>query len=86
MLQALDDSIEKNKKMFEGELLYHWDATHQKQLLIVTSWRSGSTFLTNIVSHHPITFIHYEPLIMMGRNDVNQKEAIEHLSSLLRCK
>ncbi len=31
--------------------------------LVVTTWRSGSTFLGDIMNAHPATYYHYEPLL-----------------------
>ena len=38
-------------------------AMHAKHILIVSSWRSGSTFLGDILNHYPGTFYTFEPLI-----------------------
>ena len=33
------------------------------KLQVSTTWRSGSTFLGDILLSHPATFYHYEPLL-----------------------
>ena len=36
--------------------------THAKKILIVTTWRSGSTFLGDLLNHYPGTWYSFEPL------------------------
>ena len=31
--------------------------------MVATTWRSGSTFLGDIMQAHPATYYHYEPLL-----------------------
>jgi len=38
-----------------------------KHVLILTSWRSGSTFLGDILNHYPGTFYTFEPLHYISR-------------------
>ena len=37
--------------------------------MVVTTWRSGSTFLGDILLSHPSTYYHYEPLLHFGIDD-----------------
>lgn len=57
--------------------------------IILTSWRSGSTFLGDVVNAHPASFYHYEPLLDFGivqiRGPPLADEALRNLESLLRC-
>lgn len=57
--------------------------------MVVTTWRSGSTFLGDIMSSHPATFYHYEPLlhfdIKQARHGYLAQEAIRVLKSLMVC-
>lgn len=57
--------------------------------VILTSWRSGSTFLGDVVNAHPANFYHYEPLLDFGivqiRGPPLADEALRNLESLLRC-
>ncbi|KAK3869553.1 hypothetical protein Pcinc_025137 [Petrolisthes cinctipes] len=57
--------------------------------LIITTWRSGSTFMGDVLSSHPATFYHYEPLLDFGihqiRNGDNATQAIFNLRHLLKC-
>ncbi|KZC04460.1 PREDICTED: carbohydrate sulfotransferase 4-like [Dufourea novaeangliae] len=57
--------------------------------VILTSWRSGSTFLGDVINAHPANFYHYEPLLDFGivqiRGPPLADEALGNLESLLRC-
>ncbi|XP_053989311.1 carbohydrate sulfotransferase 5-like isoform X1 [Hylaeus volcanicus] len=57
--------------------------------VILTSWRSGSTFLGDVINAHPANFYHYEPLLDFGivqiRGPPLADEALKNLESLLRC-
>lgn len=58
--------------------------------VIVTSWRSGSTFMGGVVSSHPGTFYHYEPLHDFGVKQIRHGEeaaqAVRNLRHLLDCE
>jgi carbohydrate 6-sulfotransferase 6 len=90
----LDKQIETSKKVLEEATkqtsAFYWNTTLPRQLLIVTSWRSGSTFLGEILANHPAIFQHYEPLTYFGAKQIRGgKEGIDavgHLKSLLHCK
>ena len=68
----------------------YWNAVPRKMVLIVTSWRSGSTFLGEMLAQHPTIFYHYEPLWYEGdrqiRNKSNAAAAVDHLRNLFHCK
>ena len=57
--------------------------------MIATTWRSGSTFLGDILISHPATFYHYEPLLHFGieqvREGIKAREAQRVLKSLFNC-
>lgn len=58
--------------------------------MITTTWRSGSTFLGDILLSHPATYYHYEPLIHFLIHQVRDEtplasEAIKVIKSLFRC-
>lgn len=58
--------------------------------LIVTTWRSGSTFMGDILLSHPGTFYHYEPLLDFGIKQIRHGEeaaqAVRNLRHLLNCE
>jgi hypothetical protein len=57
--------------------------------VIISTWRSGSTFLGDVLNALPGSFYHYEPLltydIMQIRGPPNDKPAIKSLKKLLKC-
>jgi len=58
--------------------------------MIATTWRSGSTFLGDILLSHPATFYHYEPLINYKIHQVRDgtplaPKAIKALENLFKC-
>jgi len=57
--------------------------------VVVTTWRSGSTFLGDILNAIPGNFYHYEPLLNFGIKQIRdideQTEAILNLKNLLYC-
>ncbi|XP_018300839.1 carbohydrate sulfotransferase 5 isoform X2 [Mycetomoellerius zeteki] len=58
--------------------------------VILTSWRSGSTFLGDVVNAHPANFYHYEPLLDYGivqiRGSPLAEESLTRILSLLNCE
>ena len=56
---------------------------------VITTWRSGSTFLGDILTSHPATYYHYEPLIHHGIKQIRSGElakiALKELKSQLNC-
>uniref|UniRef100_T1J639 Sulfotransferase domain-containing protein n=1 Tax=Strigamia maritima TaxID=126957 RepID=T1J639_STRMM len=61
----------------------------KKQIMILAYWRSGSTFVSEIINHYPGTFYHYEPLQpVVGPTLVNKTMehiAVKLLSDLFNC-
>lgn len=57
--------------------------------IIISTWRSGSTFLGDVLNALPGNFYHYEPLltydIMQIRGPPHDKPAIKSLKKLLKC-
>jgi len=57
--------------------------------LVLTTWRSGSTFLGDVLNSHPANFYHYEPLldyeIVQIRGPPTAPPAMARLDNLLRC-
>lgn len=57
--------------------------------LILTTWRSGSTFLGEILNAVPGNFYHYEPLLDYGiiqiRGPPYEESAVRNLKRLLNC-
>ncbi|XP_022241003.1 carbohydrate sulfotransferase 1-like [Limulus polyphemus] len=65
------------------------DKKHGKKILIATYFRSGSTFLGDILQQNPKTFYHFEPLHYMtyGERISSDKEheALEQIKKLFNC-
>lgn len=57
--------------------------------IVVTTWRTGSTFLGEILNTMPGNFYHFEPLLDFGvrkiRGPPHDKQAIYNLKQLLNC-
>lgn len=57
--------------------------------IIITTWRSGSTFLGDVLNAHPANFYHYEPLldydIIQIRGPPLAEKALQALRDLLKC-
>ncbi|KAJ8687573.1 hypothetical protein QAD02_023367 [Eretmocerus hayati] len=57
--------------------------------VVLTTWRSGSTFLGDILTAHPANFYHYEPLLHFGivqiREPPESDDALDNLDSMFRC-
>jgi len=57
--------------------------------LIITTWRSGSTFLGDVLNSHPGNYYHYEPLldydIVQIRGEPLASGAMKNLRNLLHC-
>ncbi|XP_073822609.1 carbohydrate sulfotransferase 4 [Musca autumnalis] len=57
--------------------------------MVLTTWRSGSTFLGDILNAMPGNYYHYEPLLHIGikqvRTPEEEEQAIKHLKSLFYC-
>ncbi len=92
-LAILDKKLEQGQKELASEPLVAQrigNATQQQRLMLVTSWRSGSTFLGQILADHPGVFNHYEPLMHFGLEQVRSGEkaveAVSHLRDLFKCK
>lgn len=58
--------------------------------IILTTWRSGSTFLGDVLTAHPGNFYHYEPLldfdIVQIRGPPLAAEALKNVRALLHCE
>jgi hypothetical protein len=57
--------------------------------LIITTWRSGSTFVGEVLNTHPGNYYHSEPLadyeIIQIRGEPLATGAIKNLRNLLNC-
>ena len=61
---------------------------YSRHTLILTTWRSGSTFLGDLLNQYPGTFYYFEPLHYYA-NNINSGDKMskaDFLESLFRCK
>ena len=75
-----------------GEAMKHYlmeEGGQPVRAMVTTTWRSGSTFLGDIMTAHPGTFYHYEPLlhydIVQARSGALAEDAVRTLKSLMKC-
>ena len=63
-------------------------AQHSRQTLILTTWRSGSTFLGDLLNQYPGSFYFFEPLHYYSNVDEAYMSQTEEsfLESLFKCK
>ncbi|XP_011301436.1 carbohydrate sulfotransferase 5 isoform X2 [Fopius arisanus] len=58
--------------------------------VIVATWRSGSTFVGDVINAHPANFYHYEPMLDFGivqvRGPPLAQEAIYNIYALFDCE
>ena len=99
---TIDVIIEKERNHLEGEFVgfetLQGDPIGSQMMeqegapvraMLTTSWRSGSTFIGDIIKAHPGTFYHYEPLAYNGtvqyRSGRQAQYAIYNLKNLMHC-
>jgi hypothetical protein len=60
-----------------------------RRSIVLTTWRSGSTFVGDVLNSHPASWYHYEPLldldIVQVRGPPLAVPAISTLKQLLNC-
>jgi len=62
------------------------------KVVVVSTWKSGSTLITDIVASHPSSFLMYEPLShygierTMGPINPNNTQQIKMVEDILNCK
>jgi hypothetical protein len=60
-----------------------------RQILVATTWRSGSTFLGDLLNHYPGTFYYFEPLHyyskLQGKELEKVQDNVDFLHSLYTC-
>lgn len=81
-----------NYKFPEGDNLEDYTpitAGRPQRTVIITTWRSGSTFLGDVINSVPGNYYHYEPLLDYGivqiRGPPMAESAVFTLKSLLNC-
>lgn len=90
-LELVRQRVESDRKKLSSKTLRLWSPGDAPlRVLLVTTWRSGSTFLGQVLADHPAVFHHYEPLSYLGVKQVRSgKEAFQSqqlLHRLLDCQ
>jgi len=98
----IDAAIKKEREFLKNDLLEYKTSSGKGidshilekggvpvRAMVATTWRSGSTFLGDIMSAHPATYYHYEPLlhydIVQARSGARAEDAIRTLRDLMHC-
>lgn len=101
-IPTISDIIKQQKNIIEQEMSnYQFPPGYQLQNytlstngrplrnIIVTTWRSGSTFVGDVINAVPGNYYHYEPLldyeIIQIRGPPFAQEAVQNLKNLLMC-
>ncbi|XP_047473922.1 uncharacterized protein LOC125028568 isoform X1 [Penaeus chinensis] len=90
-LSLVQTRVDTDRKALVSKDLRMWAPGEAPlRILLVTTWRSGSTFLGQVLAHHPAVFQHYEPLSPQGIKQVRSgRDAIQAqqlLHRLLDCR
>ena len=77
-----------NSKMTLGDIIPPVKAKH---ILVATTWRSGSTFLGDLLSRYPGVFYSFEPLHYVDHKsnlpaDTNEPDSLKLVSDVFKCK
>jgi len=64
---------------------------HAKKIIIISTWRSGSTFLGDLLNHYPGTWYSFEPLtgweqFKLGPNSTANEFGVKLISDILNCQ
>ena len=83
--------VDTDRKLISDKELRYWEAGSEPlSILLISTWRSGSTFLAQLLQSHPGVFEHYEPFNYLGVRQIRSgKEAFQSqqmLHRLLDCK
>ncbi|XP_045131714.1 carbohydrate sulfotransferase 1-like isoform X2 [Portunus trituberculatus] len=85
-LSLVRRKVEADRKKLSSKTLRLWSPGEVPlRVLLVTTWRSGSTFLGQVLAHHPAVFNHYEPFSPLGVRQVRSgREAFQSQQLLHR--
>lgn len=78
-LDLVRRKVEADRKKLSSKTLRLWSPGEVPlRVLLVTTWRSGSTFLGQVLANHPAVFNHYEPFSSLGVRQVRSgREAFQ---------
>ncbi|XP_066971281.1 carbohydrate sulfotransferase 1-like [Macrobrachium rosenbergii] len=96
-LPSLEEVIQSVRDLDVQRVLRMYSTQHEEvppgtapvQVIVSSTWRSGSTLLGEILGAHPGAFYHYEPLMPYGLQQIApgplQDEVQDLLSGILHC-
>lgn len=90
-LELVRRKVESDRKKMSSKTLRLWSPGEVPlRVLLVTTWRSGSTFLGQVLASHPAVFNHYEPFSPLGIRQVRSGrdafQAQQMLHRLMDCQ
>lgn len=90
VLQMVQETVEdERRQMKDKEKFWSGDVTPLR-ILLVSTWRSGSTFLGQVLQQHPGVFQHFEPFSYAGvkqiRSGSEAFQSQQFLHRLLECR
>lgn len=90
-LEMVRKRVEADRKLLSSKSLRLWSPGEPPlRVLLVTTWRSGSTFLGQVLANHPAVFHHFEPFSYLGVRQVRSGrdafQAQQLLHRLLDCQ
>lgn len=90
-LELVRRRVEADRKKLSSKALRLWSPGEVPlRVLLVTTWRSGSTFLGQVLASHPAVFHHYEPFSTLGvrqiRSGRDAFQAQQMLHRLMDCQ
>ncbi|XP_047741183.1 carbohydrate sulfotransferase 4 [Hyalella azteca] len=90
ILQKVNSAVGRDLQILRQDPQLEGKIPAAKQIVIVTTWRSGSTFMEAFFDSHPAMFDIYEPLSQFGlqraRNGAQAAQAQALITDLLQCK
>ena len=84
--QVLSVKVKLNKTIVEADLINHLRHIQSKRngklnVLLIGHWKSGSSYLAQLLTMYPKTFYIHEPV----NGNISNSEAILKIASLLKC-
>lgn len=91
VLQKVQETVDAERKEMQDKEKKLWDSGETPlRILLVSTWRSGSTFLGQVLQEHPGVFQHYEPFSYLGvrqiRSGTEAFQSQQFLHRLLECR
>ena len=77
-----------NKKLTNVKVGNSISSTEARNILVVSQWKSGSSFIGRLLNSYPGTFYSYEPLheVDPRKRFVDDEQAVTLVSNMFRCQ